>query len=87
MKNQRKFTREFKVSVVRELEGGKAAAQILREHSIGSSMLYKWRREYRDNPQTAFSGNGNICRAEAKVAEREQLMGQLYAENAFLKKT
>lgn len=86
MRNRRRFTREFKVSVVRGLEEGKTAAEICREHCVSPSMLYKWGREYRDNPQTAFSGNGNACGAEAKVAERERLMGQLYTENAFLKK-
>ena len=49
-------------------------------------MLSKWKREYKDNPGTAFSGNGNISNQEAKLAESERLIGQLYAENAFLKK-
>jgi hypothetical protein len=34
----------------------------------------------------AFSGCGNTYKAEAKVAEYERLVGQLYAENAFFKK-
>jgi len=86
MKKRRNFTREFKISVLREMENGKGAAQICRENNIGSSMLYKWQREYRQNPEMAFAGNGNICKSEAKIAERERLIGQLYAENAFLKK-
>ena len=68
------------------MENGKSAAQICRENNISSPMLYNWRREYNENPETAFAGNGKICKSEAKVAERERLIGQLYAENAFLKK-
>lgn len=49
-------------------------------------MLSKWKREYKDNPGTAFIGNGNIGKLEAKLAESERLTGQLYTENAFLKK-
>jgi transposase len=49
-------------------------------------MLSKWKREYKENPGTAFSGNGNVSKPEAKLAESERLIGQLYAENAFLKK-
>jgi len=49
-------------------------------------MLSKWKREYKENPGTAFSGNGKISKPEAKLAETERLIGQLYAENAFLKK-
>jgi transposase len=86
MKTRRKLTKEFKISVLREHENGKNAAQICREHGVHTSMLSKWKREYKDNPETAFSGNGNNCRLEAKLSESERLIGQLYAENAFLKK-
>ncbi len=63
----------------------KSAAQVSRENGIHPSMLSKWKREYKENPGTAFSGNGNISKPEAKLAESERLIGQLYAENAFLK--
>lgn len=86
MKTRRKFTREFKISVLRELENGTSAAQICRENNISSAVLSKWKREYRDNPETAFGGRGKICKSEAKIADRERLIGQLYAENEFLKK-
>lgn len=86
MKTRKKFTKEFKISVLRELENDKKAAQICREHGIHPSMLSNWKREYKDNPGTAFIGNGNIGKLEAKLAESERLTGQLYAENAFLKK-
>ena len=86
MKTRKKFTREFKISILRELENGKSAAQVCRENGIHPSMLSKWKREYKENPGTAFSGNGNINKPEAKLAESERLIGQLYAENAFLKK-
>ena len=49
-------------------------------------MLSKWKRDYKENPGTAFSGNGNINKPDAKLAKSERLIGQLYAENAFLKK-
>ena len=86
MKTRKKFTREFKISILRELENEKSAAQVCRENCIHPSMLSKWKREYKENPGTAFSGNGNISKPEAKLAESERLIGQLYAENAFLKK-
>ncbi len=86
MKTRKKYTRETKISILRELENGKSAAQICRENDIHPSMLSKWKREYKENPGTAFSGNGNISKPEAKLAESERLIGQLYAENAFLKK-
>lgn len=86
MKSRKKFSREFKISVLRELENGKNAAQVCREHDIHPTMLSKWKGEYKENPKTAFSGKGIISKPEAKLAESERLVGQLYAENAFLKK-
>jgi transposase len=83
---RRKFTRDFKVSVLREIENGKSAAEVCRQNMIDQSLICNWRREYQADPLKAFSGGGNVYKAEARVAECERLMGQLYAENAFLKK-
>lgn len=60
MKTRKKFTRDIKISILRELENGKSAAQVCRENGIHPSMLSKWKREYKDNPTTAFSGNGSV---------------------------
>ncbi len=34
--------------------------QVNHENGIHPTMLSKWKREYRENPGTAFSGNGKI---------------------------
>jgi transposase len=86
MKRRRKFTREFKISVLRELENDKTVAQVCRENNIHPTMLSKWKKEYRNNPKTAFSSNGNTNKLNAKLAETERIIGRLYAENEFLKK-
>ena len=83
---RRRFTREFKIDRMRELESGISSARIGREHNIHPTLLYRWRKELADNPDTAFKGNGNGYKQEAKVAELERLVGKLYAENDFLKK-
>ena len=82
---KRKFTREFKLSVLQELEY-KRMSQICREYSLGGSLVSKWKKEYSSNPKEAFKGNGNLWKEDAKIAQYERLVGQLYAENAFLKK-
>ena len=86
MKQRRKFTREFKLSVITELEAGKTVAQLSREHDIHPSLIGRWKKEVQQDPEKAFRGNGNACKAEARVSELEKLVGQLYAENALLKK-
>jgi len=86
MKTRRNFTRDFKLSILRELES-KSATEICREHSIHPVLLSTWKRDYTRNPNTAFSGKGNMWKEEAKIVQYERIIGQLYVENAFLKKT
>jgi len=86
MRTKRKFTRDFKLSVVNELES-KSFAQVCREHDIHPSLLSKWRRDYKENPIEAFSGNGNLWKEDARIAQYERIIGQQCAEIAFLKKT
>src|SRR4030043_2089986 len=85
-KARRRQTREFKISVIRELESGKNLAQLSRENNLHPTMISRWKLEYRKNPESAFSGNGNIYKDAAKNQELERLVGRLYAENDFLKK-
>lgn len=85
MVTKRKFTREFKLSILQELES-KRMSQICREHSLRESLVSKWKKEYSSNPKEAFKGNGNLWKEDAKIAQYERLVGQLYAENTFLKK-
>ena len=83
---KRRFTKEFKLSVLSELDSGKSAAQVSREHNIGSSLISEWKKLYKQNPMEAFKGNGNTYTLEAKLAEKDRLIGKLYAENELLKK-
>lgn len=47
-------------------------------------MITRWKKEYNKDPESAFRGNG-VASKESRIAELERLVGQLYAENAFLK--
>ena len=59
--------REFKISVVSELESGKP--QIATEHGIHSSIPYQWQYELAENPERANSFNGDRCKYEARIAQ------------------
>jgi transposase len=85
-RTRRRYDREFKISVVAELESGKPLSQIAREHCIHPSLPSRWREELADNPEKAFSGNGNQYKDQARIAELERLLGQAHAEIELLKK-
>ena len=86
MRQRRSFTREVKMSILSELSV-KKMAEVCKEHGLHPVIVCKWKREYAQNPDKAFSGKGNTWKAEAEAAKYERLVGQLYAENVFLKKT
>jgi transposase len=83
---RRRFTREFKLQVVREVEAGKPLAQAAREHQIHPTLILRWRQEHLRYAERAFTGNGRLYKEEARIAELERMIGQLTMENALLKK-
>ena len=50
-------------------------------------MISKWKKEFNSDPIKSFSGNGNLWKIEAELERYKKLVGQLFAENEFLKKT
>lgn len=83
---KRKFTKEFKLEVLRELES-KTQAHVCREHNLVPNVVSRWRKEYESDPHHAFSGNGKLWKEDSKIVHYERLIGRLYAEIDFLKKT
>jgi len=87
VRKKRRFSREFKIEVIREIEQGNKQAEVCRKHNLHPVLVNLWRREYHQYPETAFKEHGKLYKDEAKIAELEQLVGKLYIENEFLKKT
>jgi transposase len=85
MRNQRTFSQEFKRQVVEELLSGEShPAQLCRRHSISSSLLYHWKKQYSrgkyNNEPTAEEA------LKDRIEKLERLVGKLTLENEFLKK-
>jgi len=83
---RKRYSREFKISIIRELESGKNLAQLSGENNLHPTMISRWRQEYQKDPDSAFSGNGNTYKEAARNQELERLVGKLYAENEFSRK-
>jgi len=89
---RRIYSRELKISAMREIDLGRTAAEVARHLELSPRLLEKWRTEWRAKGMLAFPGNGQ--RAEApmldqgrRIAELERKVGQLTMENDVLKKT
>ena len=84
--NRRRFTREFKLQVLREIEAGKSIAQAAREHELHPNLITRWRSLQSQYASQAFAGNGNHYKQDARIAELGRLVSRLTLENDFLKK-
>ena len=89
MARGRTHSREFKLQVVNEVNSGaKRPAQVCREYGLANSVLDRWRREYAERGEAAFSPrdpHGEDA-LQQRIADLERLCGQLALENAALKK-
>lgn len=87
---RKRFTREFKLQVIRAFESGTTVSELTRQFDIHPNLVYKWSQEYRNNPSGAFHGTASAGevpqQAEQRVAELERIIGRLTVENDFLKK-
>ena len=54
--SRKSYTREFKLTLIRELESGKKLGQLSRENNIHPNMISRWKLEYDKDPESAFKG-------------------------------
>lgn len=83
--SRRRFSREFKVAAVRQLDQSKSLAEVARVCEVDPSMLHRWYKAWQKDPEHAFSGERPVNR-ESREAELERTIGRLTMENDFLKK-
>jgi len=83
---RRSFSKEFKTTVLREVDSGLTIAQAARKHEVHPETIRQWRTRERKYGDRAFAGHGNAYTDEARIAELERTIGQLTLENRFLKK-
>ena len=86
MKSRRKFTKEFKQTAVRRLNGGQSVAEVARAMEVHPSDLHRWRRELQEHGERAFNGAGKKRAEETQIAELERKIGQQTIQIDFLKR-
>ena len=81
------YTKEFKLAILAQVNNGIPVAQIARENGLNPQLVFKWKSDFLEDPEKAFAGPGNPYKDQARIAELERMVGRLYSENEFLKKT
>ncbi len=89
-KRLRHYTREFKLEALRLFdESDQSAAEIAEGLGISVQNLYRWRHEFKTNPNSSFSGSGKKQFEDPKDEEIYKLKKQLESvsqERDILKK-
>lgn len=82
---RKQYTREFKQEAVRLVtQGGLSVAQAARDLDINDNMLHRWKKEFEQNSEQAFPGNGRTQEDELATLRRE--VEVLRREREILKK-
>ena len=83
---RRKFSREFKVEAVRQLEAGRRLAEVARELGVHGTVIRRWKDQVDVDPGTAFPGNGRLREPEEELHRLRREVTCLRAERDFLKR-
>jgi transposase len=84
---RRRFTREFKIETVRLLTGNdQSVTEVAEDLEIHPNTLYKWIRQYSENPDEAFPGKGKQASTDAELSRLKRENRRLRMERDILKK-
>ena len=87
MATRRLFSREFKLEAVKPLvERGVSVAQAAKDLEVHESVLRKWVREAKADPQHAFPGQGVMKPEMAELARLRKENAKLEMARDLLKK-
>ena len=84
---RRTYTREFKIEAAKlSYNSDKPVEEIADSLGVSQSSLNRWRREYREDPDQAFPGQGQQKERDAEIMRLKKELKQAQMENEILKK-
>lgn len=86
-KKRSRHTAEYKREALRRvIEDKEPAAAVAKSLGLSRETLYRWIREYRENPRDAFPGNGKMTSQDEEIRQLRRKVAQLEEEREILKK-
>ena len=82
-----KHSAEYKQEAIRRIIDGKeAVATVADELGLARETLYRWMREYHQEPSEVFRGNGKLTSQDEEIRRLRQENARLKEEREILKK-
>ena len=86
-KNRRRYNKEFKLEAIRLVKNkGGGVSEIASNLGIHPGVLRRWVREYEDDANNSFPGNGNLKVPDAEIRLLQKKVKNLEEERDILKK-
>ena len=87
MRSRRTFTREFKLELCSQIEGGHLSkAQACREHRLAPSLLDRWMERFRESGRLAFDDSASEeIDKDRRIRQLEEALGSAHLDIKILR--
>ncbi len=87
-KMRKVYDKDFKLMILSLLESSQKASKVSEEYGINVQMLYRWKKESKNENRPAFTGNGNIALTpeQKEIAQLKKELKDMEMERDILKK-
>lgn len=85
---RRTFSKEYKLDVIQQSYRCDNIKELALELELRPELIYRWRSEYKENPEISFPGQGTPkhTREEAEYAQLKRQLAEVQMERDILKK-
>jgi len=87
-KNRRTFSKEYKLDVIQQSYRCDNVKELALELDLRPELVYRWRSEYKDQPEISFPGQGNPKQTteDKEAAQLRKELNDVKTERDILKK-
>ena len=84
---RRSYDSEFKREAVKlVIEGGRVASEVSKGLGINENVLYRWIKQYREDPENAFPGKGKLKPEDEELRRLRRELADVKEERDILQK-
>lgn len=87
MEKRPRHEREFKIEIAKQVaNGNRSARSMANEIGVHENTIYKWVKQYTDDPEQAFPGAGHMKPEEEELYRAKRRIRELEEDVDILKK-